>query len=137
MDKKYYYILTIILLIGIIFAIVYIPKQKEINKTGFLKGKININPLCPVETSPPQSECQPTAETYKSRQIIIWNINKNKIISKINPNLNGNYKLELPTGEYLLDFEKQQQFNKELPKKITIKNNKITIFNINIDTGIR
>lgn len=43
------------------------------SKIGTLMGKISIGPLCPVETAPPQPGCLPTADTYKTWQLSVWN----------------------------------------------------------------
>lgn len=140
MKQKYYHILIIVLLLGAVLVVAYIdyiPKQKDISKKGILKGTITIGPLCPVERFPPEPKCHPTEETYKAWQTAIWTPNKKSKISEITPDANGNYTLELPAGNYIVDFEKQHLFRGNLPANITIKQNKTTIFNIYIDTGIR
>jgi len=114
----------------------------EINKLGegVLKGKISIGPLCPVETIPPQPQCLPTMKTYKAWQTSVWNLNETTKFVNITPDLNGNYQLTLPTGEYMVDFEdifKLRILHTGLPVKIKINNQDSTKLDINIDTGIR
>ena len=110
-------------------------------KVGFLEGKVNIGPICPVASYPPDPKCQPTEETYKAWPIVVWDKDKIVIISKITPDVNGNFKIELITNNYIIDFENEKQFygvgGSNLPIKIDIKPKETTKIDINIDTGIR
>lgn len=133
-----------IFLIGIIASIILIngcvQQQNQISEKGFLEGKVTIGPLCPVESFPPDPNCQPTEETYKARPIAIWTSDKKTKVAQIEPNLDGTYKIELPVGNYIVDLEKQQPFgvgSSNLPAPISINSGKITTLNIDSDTGIR
>ena len=107
-------------------------------KDGFLEGRVTIGPLCPVERNPPDPTCQPTTETYAAWPIAVWTSDKKAIVAQIAPSLNGTYKIALSTGDYVVDFEKQQTFgNNNLPANITINSAEITTLNIDIDTGMR
>jgi len=106
-------------------------------KTGILKGKVTIGPLCPVERIPPDPNCQPTEATYKAWQITVYAPDKKTKIVQINPNLDGSYQIELPEGKYLVDFEQEHAFSRSLPTTVIIKKDEIKILNIDIDTGIR
>ena len=105
--------------------------------TGFLIGKVTIGPLCPVERIPPDPNCQPTEATYKAWQIAVYTLDKRAKLAQIEPNLDGTYQVGLPTGKYLVDFEESHAFGKSLPQTIVIKKDQTTVFNIDIDTGIR
>src|ERR1035437_8179698 len=107
--------------------------------TGGLKGKISIGPLCPVETVPPQPGCEPTAQTFITGATAVWNLNKTTKLVTLNPSLDGNYLISLPAGKYIIDMENPQTYRagSNLPAEITVIKDDTTIFNINIDTGIR
>jgi hypothetical protein len=104
---------------------------------GILEGKVTIGPLCPVERIPPDPSCQPTDKTYKAWLIAVYSLDKKTKIAQIKPDISGNYKLELPVGNYIVDLEKQYIFNRSLPTNIAIKKGEIAQLNIDIDTGIR
>ncbi|WP_418264545.1 hypothetical protein [Flavobacterium faecale] len=106
-------------------------------ENGVLKGKISIGPICPVETIPPNPACLPTQETYKYWAVYVWTLDKKEKIAQLQPELDGNYSLQLAVGRYILDLDDQHRFGKNLPASIIIKNNETTIFDVNIDTGIR
>lgn len=108
--------------------------------TGILKGKINIGPLCPVETVPPQPGCKPTLETYTYWQTAIWSKNKKAKIQSINPTVEGTFIIELPVGDYIADFEKPDLYkigSNNLPVRFSITEKDSTSITIDIDTGIR
>ena len=114
-------------------------EKKVILVNGYLKGKISIGPICPVETNPPDTACMPTAETYKAYPVGIWTSDGNKKITEISPALNGYYVTSIAAGNYLvqLDNNKSIAIGSNLPAKIVINSLDSTLLNINIDTGIR
>lgn len=138
MIKRSNYIgIGIVFLTGILFTLSC--DKKSMQETGFMEGVISIGPLCPVETDPPDPGCLPTAETYKAYPVSIWTSNGNRKIIQIDPALDGSYKIELEPGNYLVVLESRQNGigSSNLPSQVTIVSRDKTIFNINIDTGIR
>ena len=107
--------------------------------TGFLRGVISIGPICPVEKDPPDPGCLPTYETYKAYPVSIWSFNGRRKIAHVNPALDGSYKIELNSGNYLVILETGQNSigSSNLPAEVEIRSQSETILNINIDTGIR
>lgn len=106
-------------------------------KTGILEGRITIGPLCPVERIPPDPNCQPTEATYKAWQIAVYTLDKKTKIVQIEPDLDGSYQIELPVGNYLVDFEEEHMFGRSLPTSVVIEKEQTKVLNIDIDTGIR
>ncbi len=107
---------------------------------GVLEGKISIGPLCPVETIPPNPACQPTAETYRAWATAVWTLNRKSKIATLNPKLDGTYEMNIPSGNYIIDFAQNNIIHvggSNLPSLITVTFGDTTKFNINIDTGIR
>jgi len=130
---------NIFLILNLIFLMLSCSEQNKLGE-GVLKGKISIGPLCPVETIPPQPQCLPTMETYKAWQTSVWNLNETTKLVNITPDLSGNYQINLPVGEYVVDFENRIKLSiqrSNLPVKIKINNGDSTKLDINIDTGIR
>jgi hypothetical protein len=70
----------------------------------------------------------------------VWTLKKKAKVATINPNLDGIYQIGLPAGDYIIDFNivhTNTVGRSNLPSVISIGNMDTTIFNINIDTGIR
>ena len=114
-------------------------ESKRSISQGFLQGTISIGPICPVETIPPDPACQPTAETYKAYPVGVFTTDGNRKVAQLNPSLDGTFSSELPTGNYLVVLEKEQNNigGSNLPVEISITSQDRTLLNINIDTGIR
>lgn len=106
-------------------------------KTGVLRGKVTIGPLCPVERMPPDPNCQPTELTYRAWQIAVYTLDKKTKLAQIEPDLDGSYQVGLPAGEYLIDFEEDYIFGRSLPTTVIIEKDETKVLNIDIDTGIR
>jgi hypothetical protein len=107
---------------------------------GTLKGNISIGPLCPVETTPPLPQCQPNEATYKTWAVAVWTQDEKSKIAILNPQLDGNYQIDIPAGVYILDFDPADKITmrmSNMPASITIEAQKTSTFEINIDTGIR
>ncbi len=137
MKKRLLILLVSVILIS---GCVKLVPPVDLEKIGTLEGKISIGPICPVERDPPDPNCQPTEETYKAWQIAVWTTDKENKVALIEPNTDGNYNLELPVGNYVVDLEEQKPFGiggNNLPATITINSKETTILNVDIDTGIR
>ena len=131
------YLLLIVILLIAAFSC---NKKSEITDTGVLKGKISIGPLCPVERIPPDPACLPTAETYRAWATSIYTVKEKLKYATLIPNLDGTYEIELPIGDYFIDYSVVRVLwvgKSNLPAPISITKNDTTTFNINIDTGIR
>jgi hypothetical protein len=114
--------------------------SEDVTGAGVLKGKISIGPLCPVERIPPDPACLPTAETYKAWATAIFSTKEKTKIATLDPNLDGTFEIKLTVGDYTVDYNVVQGNGigkSNLPAAISIKDKDTTIFNINIDTGIR
>lgn len=123
-------------------AIIIIPisscdKEDEKLENGLLAGTVSIGPLCPVETFPPNPNCQPTEATYKAWPIGVWTADKKSKLGTLEPNLDGTFNFELPEGTFIIDLEIQHFFDTTLPETIEIEADKTVLLDIVIDTGIR
>jgi hypothetical protein len=127
-----------IIFLLLIFLVQGCDKSKR-QENGYLEGVISIGPICPVETVPPDPACLPTAETYKAYPVSVFTSDGKQKIAQLNPSLDGSFISELPPGNYILVLEKAQKNigGSNLPVEISIISQDKTVFNINIDTGIR
>ena len=138
MVKRCSYInLFVVYLLGL-FLISGCDKQYT-QEAGFLEGIISIGPLCPVEKDPPDPDCLPTYETFKAYPVSIWTSDGRRKITRINPALDGSYRIELVPGSYLIKLDREQNTigSSNLPVQASIVAQKETFLNIDIDTGIR
>jgi hypothetical protein len=130
-----YKLLPIILFIILITAC----NKNLVRVDGYLKGRISIGPICPVERIEADSACMPTAETYLAYPVSIFTRDGRNKITQIHPALDGSYSLDLAAGNYMLKLETTPPHvgGSNLPLEISISSLDTTIINISIDTGIR
>jgi hypothetical protein len=86
-------------------------------------------------------------DTYKAWATSVWTLDKktkvatlNPKLDSLNPKLDGTYQLELPVGNYMVDFDVAHTYgigNNNLPALISVTIGDTTKLDINIDTGIR
>ncbi len=130
-------ILLFVFIAGIIIGFYFLEINQKSSGVGYLKGKVDIGPLCPVEKAYNNDSCLPTPQIYREWPIAVYSADNNVRIAEIVPYANGTYSIKLPPGRYIVDLEKPHRFGKNLPAEITIRENETTILDIHIDTGIR
>lgn len=105
---------------------------------GYLAGRIGIGPICPVETNPPDPNCQPTEETYAAWPITVWTYDKHTKVASIIPQSDGAYVVDLAPGAYVVALDRSSGVGgSNLPQTVSITKGETTSLDIEIDTGIR
>ena len=75
---------------------------------------------------------------YAAREIVVFREGGEKEFTRVNIDDNGNYRVELPVGIYVVDINHSGiDTAADLPKEIEITENGVTRLDIDIDTGIR
>ena len=102
-------------------------------KTGLLKGKVTIGPLCPVEPCPVT-----IPNPYTSRTIILQK-QTGEFLPPIILQEDGSFETEIGVSTYTLSLSECSFLgcNYSLPKTVIIEADKTTEVGIDIDTGIR
>ena len=102
---------------------------------GVLEGKVSIGPITPVQQSTPV----PTPpEVYAARKVLVYDSEHNKLLYTVNLDDNGNYRIELEPGTYVVDINHVGiDRSSEVPKTIEIEPGITVVLNISIDTGLR
>lgn len=102
-------------------------------KTGVLKGKVIIGPLCPVEPCPIT-----VLNPYTSRTIILQK-QTGEFFLPIILQGDGSFEAKISVGTYTLNLSDCDFLgcSYSFPKTVIIEENKTTEINIDIDTGIR
>ncbi len=103
---------------------------------GFLEGKVEIGPLCPVE--PCNLTQDQIAQAYEARKIIVFASDRSSIVAIVSLDPTGNYKVALNPGRYIVDINRiGMDSSADVPKEIEIESGKTVRLDIRIDTGIR
>jgi hypothetical protein len=105
-------------------------------RSGVLKGKVDIGPLCP------QEPCNPTPERlkqiYDAYQVVVLDTTGTKILFRIAIQQDASFNKKISVGEYvaLIRPVAGSGFRNE-PKRISIQKGKTTDLALSYDTGLR
>ena len=112
-------------------------EQERFKYIGILEGLVKINLKCPDERS--EEPCPAPAESYASREVLIYRGDKKAILIKSPLKQDGSYYLELPPGNYILDIQRllSAGLSKDLPHSFSMKAGDRQKFNFSIDTEIK
>ena len=104
---------------------------------GFVEGHLKIISPTPVELADGNTPTV-TAEIYSEYPLIILNREEKKEITRVTADRNGNYRVLLPPGDYVLDVEgRARKHVRAKPQLFTVVSNQVVHVDMDIDTGIR
>jgi hypothetical protein len=106
---------------------------------GYLEGHLKIFPLSGVAPAD-REKPEVTSETYKEYPLIILSRDKQKEVARVTADRDGNYRVALPPGDYILDVqgrEGERGHVRSKPHPFTVVSNQTVRVDMDIDTGIR
>ncbi len=104
---------------------------------GFVEGHLTIVSPKPVELAGANAP-KFTAHNYTEYPLIILSKNEKKEIASVTPDKNGNYRVELPPGDYVLDVQGRAPGHvRAKPRSFAIASNQTIRVDMDLDTGIR
>lgn len=113
-----------------------------VNNNGWIKGKVMIGPTCPgsirIDQDGNRNNCQD--KPYEA-SITVKNENGESEIASTKSDSNGEFKVELPPGIYMViagNSDKNiDRFPSPQSQIITVETNKTTQISFSLDSGIR
>jgi hypothetical protein len=104
---------------------------------GFVEGHLKIISPREVELAGGNTPTA-TAETYGEYPLIILSRDGKKEIARVTADGNGNYRIGLPTGDYILDVQGRARGHvRAKPQWFTVVSNQTVHVDMDIDTGVR
>jgi len=104
---------------------------------GFLEGHFKIFSSREVELAE-ATPSEMTVEDYSDYPVIVLSRDGNKEIARVTPNKEGNYRVALAPGDYVLDLQGRRRGHvRATPQSFTIVSNQTVHMDMNIDTGVR
>jgi hypothetical protein len=104
---------------------------------GFLEGHLKI--ISPKEVQlADETPSGISAGNYADYPLIILSRDRKKEIARVTADQNGNYRVALPPGDYVLDVQdRRRRHVRATPQMFTVASNQTVHVDMNIDTGIR
>jgi len=107
-----------------------------INKFGILEGTVDIGPLSPVEQ--PGEKPPVPCEVYQARKIMVYDKNGRDVVTQVDIDCDGRYRVELKPGIYIVDINRIGiDSSGDVPRQVEIMAGLTFRLDIAIDTGIR
>ena len=104
---------------------------------GFLQGHLRIVSAKPVELADGNGPTV-TAETFAEYPLIVLNHDTKKEVFRFIADKNGNYRVALPPGTYVLDVQDRvRKHVRAKPQQFTVVSNETVRVNMDMDTGVR
>ncbi len=130
-------ILKRLVIAGCAFLPLLTIRAGDTAKPGFLEGHLKIISQKEVELAggnPPMY----TAENYSEYPLIVLTKDRQKEVARIAPDRDGNYRVSLPPGDYVLDVQGRRPGGvRTKPQPFTVVSGQTVGVDMNIDTGIR
>src|SRR5206468_10361954 len=105
--------------------------------SGFVEGHLKIISPKEVELAD-ETPSRATAENYAEYPLIILSRDGKKEIARVTADENGNYRVALPPGDYVLDVQGRSRGHvRAKPQRFTVVSNQTVRVDMNIDTGVR
>jgi hypothetical protein len=103
---------------------------------GFVEGHLKIISGKEVELA--DGVPVTTAENYAQFPLIVLSHGGEKVIARLTADGNGNYRVALPPGDYVLDVQGRARGHlRARPQRFTVVSNQTVRVDMRIDTGVR
>ena len=120
---------------GLILSLALIAIAADNN--GFLVGHLRILSLKEVERAD-EGPSKPFAKNYSDYPLIVLSQDGKKEITRITADGEGNYRVELPAGAYILDVQGRGRGHlRAKPQPFTVAANQTVQVDLDVDTGVR
>src|SRR5918996_1983265 len=104
---------------------------------GFLEGRLRILAFRDVDLAD-ATPSKFSDGNYAEDPLIILSRDQQKEVARVTADENGNYRVALPPGDYVLDVQdRRRRHVRTRPQPFTIVANQTAHVDMNIDTGIR
>jgi hypothetical protein len=126
------------LISGCLFLILVGIESINAAPQGFLEGHLKFVSPREVEPSDAMPRQAVTPERYAEYPLIILSQDEKKEIARITADENGNYRVALPPGAYVLDMkDRERRRIRAKPQLFTIVSSQTVHLDMNIMIGVR
>jgi hypothetical protein len=122
---------------GLIFSLLAGSALLDAAPQGFVEGHLKIISPREVELAD-QTPSEGTAVNYADYPLIIVSRDEKKETARVTPDQNGNYRVALPPGDYILDVQdRRRRHLRAAQQSFAVVSNQTVHVDMNVDTGVR
>ena len=127
------------LVLACIFSLLAGTASVNAAPPGFVEGHLKIVSPKEVELADGSPPADVATVNYAEYPLIILSRDGKKEIARVTADENGNYRVALPPGDYILDVQRRPPKGhvRAKPQPFTVASNQTVHVDMNIDTGIR
>ena len=124
--------------VGFTILIFMVSARADDVAAGVVEGNLKIFSLKEVEIAGAGPSKGTSAGNYSDYPLVIRSRDGKKQIAEITADENGNYRVSLPPGDYVLDMERRGRgLLRAKPQSFTVVSNQTVHVDMSIDTGVR
>ena len=113
------------------------PASIKAAPSGFLEGHVKVILSREVELAD-GTPAPATAENYADYPLIVLSQDRKTEVTRVTADGNGNYRVELPPGDYVLDVQRRPRGRvRATPRPFTVVSGQTVRVDMDIDTGVR
>ena len=113
------------------------PASIKAAPSGFLEGHVKVILSREVELAD-GTPAPATAENYADYPLIVLSQDRKTEVTRVTADGNGNYRVELPPGDYVLDVQRRPRGRvRATPQPFTVVSGQTVRVDMDIDTGVR
>jgi hypothetical protein len=102
--------------------------------SGFLEGNLKITSMKEVELAGAGPSKAELSHNYDAYTLVVLSRAGNKLVASVTPDRDGNYRVALPPGDYILDVEGRKRAK---PQSFTVSPNQTVRVDMTVDAGVR
>jgi hypothetical protein len=113
------------------------PAPTNAAPPGFLEGRLRIISSKEVELAD-GTPASGLAENYGDYPLVVLSQDRKQEVTRVAADSNGNYHIELPPGDYVLDIQRQPRGRvRATPQRFTVASGQTVHVDMEIDPGVR
>jgi len=122
----------------VVFAVVCSAIPSVAASPGLVEGHLQILPFREVELADGENTKTTTPQAYSEYPLVVLSGDGKREIARLTADAQGNYRAELPPGDYVLDVhDRARKHARAKPKPFIVVSNQTVRVAMDIDTGIR
>jgi hypothetical protein len=122
----------------VVFALVCSAVPSVAAPPGLLEGHLKILPFSEVDLAGGESTMTTAPQVYSTYPLVVLSSDGKREITRLTADAQGNYRVELPPGDYVLDVhDRVRKHVRAKPIPFSVVSNQTVHVDMDVDTGVR